>query len=142
LSHISSPFCSGYFRYGDLSNYLPILASNCYPPGLSLSGSQDDRYEPLAADSNFILSHVIFLVVQVPFVKDYSFFSLLKNHLALLFLHCHFYSIGLSTVFIPASDILKHYIFASCFEMGQSSNLIIFQDYCDLDAFFALPCKF
>jgi hypothetical protein len=32
LSHTSSPFCSGYFGDGGLSNYLPVLASNLDPP--------------------------------------------------------------------------------------------------------------
>jgi hypothetical protein len=32
LSHTSSPFCSGYFEDGGLTNYLPRLASNHDPP--------------------------------------------------------------------------------------------------------------
>jgi hypothetical protein len=36
LSHISSPFCSGYFEDGGVNNYLPRLALNLSPPSLSL----------------------------------------------------------------------------------------------------------
>jgi hypothetical protein len=37
LSHISSPFCSGYsWRWGGLMNYLPGPASNHDPPDLNL----------------------------------------------------------------------------------------------------------
>jgi hypothetical protein len=39
LGHNSSPFCSGYFAGGGLSNCLPSLASNCNSPDLSLPGS-------------------------------------------------------------------------------------------------------
>jgi hypothetical protein len=39
LSHISSPFCSGYFRNGGLTNYLPGLAFSPHPFNLSLPSS-------------------------------------------------------------------------------------------------------
>jgi hypothetical protein len=35
----SSPFCSGYFGDGGLTNYLPWLASNYEPPNFSLPNS-------------------------------------------------------------------------------------------------------
>jgi hypothetical protein len=40
LSHISSPFCSGYFGDGGLVIYLPKLASDCDLPDLSLPVSR------------------------------------------------------------------------------------------------------
>jgi hypothetical protein len=39
LSHTSSPFCSGYFGDGGLTNYLPGLVSNHNSPNLSLLSS-------------------------------------------------------------------------------------------------------
>jgi hypothetical protein len=39
LSHTSSPFCSGYFGDGGLSNYLPRVASNHNSPDLGLPSS-------------------------------------------------------------------------------------------------------
>jgi hypothetical protein len=39
LSHTSSPFCFGYFKDGDLLNYLLGLASNHDPPYLRLPHS-------------------------------------------------------------------------------------------------------
>jgi hypothetical protein len=39
LSHVPCPFCSGYFRNGGLTNYLPRLALNLDPPDLSLLSS-------------------------------------------------------------------------------------------------------
>jgi hypothetical protein len=36
LSHISSPFCSGYVGVEGVLNYLPRLASSLDPPDLSL----------------------------------------------------------------------------------------------------------
>jgi hypothetical protein len=36
LSHTSSPFCSGYFEDGVLSNYLSGLALNQDPPNFSI----------------------------------------------------------------------------------------------------------
>jgi hypothetical protein len=38
MNHTSSPFCSGYFRDGSLSNYLSKLALSCNPPDLSHPG--------------------------------------------------------------------------------------------------------
>jgi hypothetical protein len=46
LSHNSSPFCSGYFRDGNFTNYFPGLAWKCDPPDLCLTNSQDYRCEP------------------------------------------------------------------------------------------------
>jgi hypothetical protein len=43
LSHTCSLFFSGYFGDGGLTNYLPRLSSNCDPPDLSFSSSQDYR---------------------------------------------------------------------------------------------------
>jgi hypothetical protein len=39
LTHISSPFCSGYFRGGSLVNYLLRLVLNLHLLDLSFSGS-------------------------------------------------------------------------------------------------------
>jgi hypothetical protein len=62
LSHTSSPFCSGHFGDGGLSNYLPSLPSNHYPPNHSLPSSQDYRCEPAFLSLNLTdrLSSVIF----------------------------------------------------------------------------------
>jgi hypothetical protein len=46
LSHISSPFCFGYFfGNGGLAKYLSRLASNCNPSDLSLLRKHDYRHE-------------------------------------------------------------------------------------------------
>jgi hypothetical protein len=46
-SHTSSPFGTGYFGDGSLTNYLLVLALNLDPPDLSLLSSWDYRDEPL-----------------------------------------------------------------------------------------------
>jgi hypothetical protein len=60
LSHTSSPFCSGYFGDGSLKNYLPGLASNCYPAHLILLSSQDYRHEPPMPTSGDFFYFILF----------------------------------------------------------------------------------
>jgi hypothetical protein len=56
LSHRSSPFCSGCFGDGGLTNYSPGLTSNLDPLDLSLTNSQDYTYESLVPGSSILLA--------------------------------------------------------------------------------------
>jgi hypothetical protein len=54
LSNTSSPFCSGYFGDGGLTNYLLELASKCHPSNLTLLSNYEYRYKPPRLAQNYI----------------------------------------------------------------------------------------
>jgi hypothetical protein len=55
LSHITSPFCSGYFGDGGLMNYLHVLVLNDYHPDLGLPSSR------ITGVSHWCLAEAVFL---------------------------------------------------------------------------------